>query len=191
MDKYFFLILSLFLLFTGSVQAQSVSTKGIKGDSYIDRAVISTAGASGEFSVSNQTILYSYTIGEAISECLMSSKKILTQGFQQGGGVIEDTLSVKNIENKKLSDLAVKIYPNPTYGQLKVLLSDLGKQTHSNLKYDIRIFGFGGQSLFMLQSNTIGNIVEIDISTFSAGFYFLSIEIREQGLKKIFKISKL
>lgn len=90
----------------------------------------------------------------------------------------EETL----VYSEMLSDIEVRIYPNPTEGLLTVEIRNLpDKQTA-----DILLYNLSGKLITM--RNKIENFVEVDLSSQPAGIYLLKIVSGEYGTEwKIIK----
>lgn len=65
----------------------------------------------------------------------------------------------------------VKIYPNPTYGKLKIELESKEETISSSVK----MYDQSGKLIY--SSTNIGNQIEIDISSQSKGTYILKIQV--------------
>lgn len=106
-------IIILFLLITGTISSQEISS--------------SIIGASGTgFSNSESSI--SYTIGEPIIASYSQDDIILTQGFQQG------TYTITRIDREEKIEMAISVYPNPTSRFVNIVYND---EPYSCLLFDM------------------------------------------------------
>jgi hypothetical protein len=81
------------------------------------------------------------------------------------------------IKQLSISDKEIKIYPNPTTNKLFIEAIDLNKIVITNCL---------GQTVLVL--NDPSSKQEIDLSSFTSGVYFLTVEVDSR--KKVFKIIK-
>lgn len=88
----------------------------------------------------------------------------------------------KESYSEMLSQREIRIYPNPTDGQLKVEISNLDQSDECNLS----IFNANGQNVQSVKSKS--SIAEFDISNQPKGIYILVILIN--GEKSTWKIIK-
>jgi len=90
--------------------------------------------------------------------------------------VIETSLGVLST----ISDKEINIYPNPTTGTLSIVSEDMDI-------YTFELFDITGKNLLSLKP--LNNVFTIDISTYSAGVYFIKIATHETiFMKKLFKM---
>lgn len=118
-------------------------------------------------------VSYSYdAAGNRVSkEIVLEQKRSLKKGN-----------SHENTVSETLSDKEIRIYPNPTKGILKLEISVL----EENDNCEISIYSSSGQLLYTLRTNE--QIIDIDMTSFTSGAYFLHITInREQSIWKIIK----
>ena len=80
-----------------------------------------------------------------------------------------------------LDDVEVKVYPNPTKGNLKVGISN------ADLTFTVRVFSSAGQIVGTYRSNN--GSVDVDITNQSNGLYVLVISIN--GKESTWKIIKM
>src|SRR4030042_2004098 len=76
--------------------------------------VVTTSGGYAESTSAKVT----WTIGEPITETIIGTNSILTQGFNQGDLII--TL----IKGPELPGLILKVFPNPTSDNLRIFIGD-------------------------------------------------------------------
>lgn len=93
------------------------------------------------------------------------------------GSVIE---SNKNYSDM-LGDVKVKVFPNPTKGNLKVGISN------ADLTFTVRVFSSAGQIVGTYRSNN--GSVDVDITNQSNGLYLLIVSIN--GKESTWKIIKM
>lgn len=85
--------------------------------------------------------------------------------------IISETRSAE-IFTEELAQREIKIYPNPTQGQLKIEISDLGDDEEVNLT----IYNVQGKKI--LSEKTSENYTIMDISSNPSGVYILQINIK-------------
>ena len=146
-------LFSLFFLIGNILKAQN-----------IEREVIAT---SGDFYV-NGTVSLSTTIGEPIIETISNGNFKLTQGFQQS------SVYVSNVADN-LSDFEARVYPNPIYDYLSVIVPEIKRQ----LMYSIT--GSEGKLISTSKLNTINT--SIDMSYLPNGIYLLVLSENGQPVK--------
>lgn len=118
-------------------------------------------------------VSYSYdAAGNRVSKEIVLEQKRSLKKENSHGNTVSETLSDKEI----------RIYPNPTKGILKLEISVL----EENDNCEISIYSSSGQLLYTLRTNE--QIIDIDMTSFTSGAYFLHITInREQSIWKIIK----
>lgn len=130
-----------------AAQAQSISPQVI--------------GSSGGYYTSTGATLSS-TCGEPVIETVNSSTAIITQGFQQpessGVGILEPGVSIN-----------VNIYPNPTFGNVRV---EIGEPTSD---YTVHLFDITGKQLSSYRHPQNQSSMEIDLTNLAGGNYMLKI----------------
>ena len=89
----------------------------------------------------------------------------------KSSAVAHDPLTPQRVLLDKVAEHDIKIYPNPTYGQLKVEISDIKEIKNGN----ILILDFNGR--IILREKIDSESIDLDISNRSAGIYFMHIEI--------------
>ena len=88
----------------------------------------------------------------------------------------------QSVYTDELSDIKIKIYPNPTTGLLKVEIQNLSEKTKAN----IWIYAMSGK--LISQYKNVSSAVSIDISNQPAGIYVMKITAGEhQAEWKIIK----
>jgi len=134
--------------------------------------VITTSGGYAESTSAKVT----WTIGEPVTETVIGTNNILTQGFNQGDLII--TL----IKAPELPGLILKVFPNPAAEILNISASDPELE---NLNYIL--IDMGGK---VISRNTIKGIeYNIPVGYLSPNTYFLKI-YRKKTEIAIFKIIK-
>jgi len=98
--------------------------------------------------------------------------------------VTESMVLLANFEEKEIKDIEtvplenIKIYPNPTTGELKV---ECG-----TLRVDgIDVFDMNGKKISLITSQ-ISNLISINISDFPAGVYFIQLQTEQGNITKKF-----
>ena len=118
---------------------------------------------SGEFGTNSEGSL-SWTLGEVVTETVSTIDNELTQGFQQ---VQEGYLGLsdESISNEFL------IFPNPFSSEVNVVSND------NYGRYSLTIFDY--QTKIVLQRDIIFSSackqISIDLSTLTAGFYYVEL----------------
>ncbi len=133
--------------------------------------VVSTSGTS----FSNASGQLDWTIGEPVTAALNASGNELTQGFHQPNLVIT---AVSNLS----ADYSVNVYPNPTVDYVTLQFHNL-KESLS-----IELYTADGKLLESKQANSI-NDLQINMSDYTAGAYFLAIKTNNSATKN-YKIIK-
>ncbi|MDY0159711.1 MAG: T9SS type A sorting domain-containing protein [Bacteroidales bacterium] len=118
----------------------------------------------------------SYTIGEPITETLISNNKILTQGFQQS------RISITAIENIEFENIDISIYPNPTDSYIYISI-----ESDTYYKFAYILIDINGKIILQEQFNN--NFKDINIKSLPQGAYILKIEF-DKSLFKTYKIIK-
>ena len=122
----------------------------------IKQNVIGSAGDDFK----NNKVSVSWTIGEAITETLITESYVLSQGFHQGN------LTVIGVDNDFPAEFQIKAYPNPVKDLLIIETQEPG------LKYQlIDVHGRVISNGFLHSSSE-----EIDCTTFPSGTYFLQVK---------------
>jgi hypothetical protein len=102
----------------------------------------------------------------------------------KNAGIVADTLQAKQAE-KPLEDLidtrAIKIYPNPTKGLLRIEFPALWDQETT-----IRVYEPSGRQIVQKRAISSGN--EVDLSSYPSGTYIMLIHSGQE--KKEWKIIK-
>lgn len=156
----------LFLLFSTSAFAQ-IS---------VQRSTIGTAGSNV---VQQQNLTASWTVGESITGTSVHGTIIVTSGFQQGHE--ENSVAIKS-PNKNIN---IKVFPNPTYGEIQVQLQDI-----STKDILVEIFNNRGQKIHVNNTNIATDQLSFNISKLPDGIYFLLIMNSEKDLIGNVKIIK-
>ena len=85
-------------------------------------------------------------------------------------------------ENEFIGEKEIRVYPNPTKGQLQIKI--IG--TSTNLPKTVTLIGMNGSVL--IRKSASDNEYTLDLSSLSSGMYILSIHMED--MKKEFKIIK-
>lgn len=134
-----------------------------------EQQVISSIGA---FYSNNEYIMES-TLGETVINTIENGN-ILTQGFHQ------TILKITSVS--ELSDIELKLYPNPTIGLFTV---EFGK--NQNLIIDLS--SLNGKTIFSEKIEN-QNKKTFDISKLTQGIYILKVT-NTNNQQSVFKINKL
>jgi len=146
----------------------------------LDRAVYSTSGRYSLLGV----LSMEYNIGELVVFTGTITNNIVTQGFLQPNSLLITSVSSLNWMTN------ISVYPNPVSEQLIVHIKDsmkigdiqielfdiLGKRKDCNLKYF---------------PSFLGQYFSLDLSSYTAGTYFLKIYSVSTQFSETFKIIKL
>ena len=134
-----------------------------------DQQVISSCGTS----FFNDEYIMESTLGETVISTIENGN-ILTQGFHQA--------NLKITSVSELTDIELKLYPNPTIGLFTV---EFGK--NQNLNIDLS--SLNGKTIF---SETIENQNKktFDISQLTQGIYILKVT-NTNNQQSVYKINKL
>jgi len=135
--------------------------------------------SGGDFFYSSNGSL-SWTVGETSTETISNSSKIFTQGFQQN---YESILFLESITYQA----DVKIFPNPVNTALYIQWL----QSQNN-ETTIELSDTYGKKLYQtsISKTNPETIITIDLSTFSAGIYYVILTDQRNVKPSVFKISK-
>ncbi len=165
-----FIIASLLILFTVSLQGQSIS----------HQVLLPAAGVVTEGDIS-----YQQTVGETAVEIFVMYPQTLTQGFQQPLPEVED--------DTDSSDNGIRVYPNPvtakTYNKITVELN-----SDEARSYTIFIYNFTGSVLYVWRSGVkIDGCYKhiVDMDNYSRGIYVVRVMSTDTAIDLSFKIDKL
>jgi hypothetical protein len=139
--------------------------------------LISSSG--GSFVSSNQQITWS--LGEAIIESFTNGNTGLSQGFHQCSYLITA------VDETVVPAIAIKVFPNPVSDFVNVQIAE-NDQLMGN--YVITLTDLLGKQLDKFKPTT--NCTKVNLRTFVAGTYFLSVSGSAKTIKtiKTFKIIK-
>lgn len=135
------------------------------------------ASAGDYFTSTNNTM--SWTLGECITETYTSANNKLTQGFQQS------TYSITAVIQLAFKGISVKAFPNPTTDFINVSVETTGG---SQIKYSVELFDLQGKKL--MDENTKVKSIQLDMSGYANGTYFLKVTDQGKNLLQHFKILK-
>ena len=99
---------------------------------------------------------------------------------KQKAGAQASTSDGKKVYSDMLDDVEVKVYPNPTKGNLKVGVS------HADLPFTVQVFSSAGHVVGTYKSNN--GYVDVDITNQPNGLYVLVISM--SGKESTWKIIK-
>lgn len=80
----------------------------------------------------------------------------------------------KEIQQEQLGELTLRIYPNPTHGE--VVVETTGKDSHIQIECNL----YGSSGKLLVEKKQSGDIFPIDLSGYSNGMYILKIKIGEK-----------
>ncbi len=153
----------VFLLFCLNTYSQQLSPE-----------VIASAGDYFE----NGDISLSWTLGEPVI-ATFEGNYILTQGFHQ------DLYIITAIDEIKLENISVNIYPNPTPNFVNIKI-DSEKQFNGDCY--IQLFDANGRLIKEEKTNSTHNIIKWNLQSFERSHYILKVAFGTQT--KTFKIIK-
>ena len=133
-----------------------------------------TVSTAGEQLNTSQAKI-NFTIGEPVIYSLNSGSNTVLNGYQQPHLKI-DAISIQETENWE-----VKVYPNPSQN---FVIIDWDKSIVSKLNYEL--YSINGQLLKQGYSN---EKVQIDISRYASGNYFL--KLKNDNKNQTYKIQKI
>ncbi len=144
--------------------------------SSITPTVISTQG--DYFTSSSGTV--SWTLGEIVTETLITSGNGLTQGFQQPD--LRTGIYVKEIDGNILS-----VYPNPTMDDVVI---DLSKMKAG--EYQLTVIDIAGNliSTKTFSGGANENVIHLSFQNYASGTYLLVINNSKSNYKNNIKIFK-
>ena len=144
----------------------------------IDRSLTGTGGSL----TSAGTLQVSATLGEPVITTYSSSSIIVTQGFQQA-----DSLYPSAIKTNSVSDVQVKVYPNPFSDELFIDITAEGRRAFSAAFYNLAGQQVAPAAGWVVQGYTKKSF---SLSSFAAGNYFVVL-LADGKYYKSYKIEKL
>lgn len=132
--------------------------------------VISANGGMSELPSGKQV---EWTVGEVVTETIISESNNLTQGFHQGN------ISVLSI--LKNTNLKIELYPNPTTNYLSL-------QCPTEYQPTVEIMNSLGEVLY--KDEHLSGLSQIEMSSYAKGLYFVKVYINQKDFK-FFEIIKL
>jgi hypothetical protein len=123
---------------------------------------------------------YSPIIGETLQTYSVTTNGIYALRITENG--CTDTSICITIENVEITENAfdlIKIYPNPTHGNVTVV-------NHTKNELIIRLFDLSGREIYSL--NTVKNTQTINMAQLSEGTYLLKVE--GDNISKTYKLLK-
>jgi allantoicase len=127
----------------------------------------------------NMNYSMSWTIGECITETYSSKNNTLTQGFQQS------SYTITAVNQLSMDGNSVKAFPNPTTDFITVSV----ETTNSSLK-DCSIALFDIQGKLCMNKKLNDKSIQLDLSRFTSGTYFLKVSDQGKNMLQNFKILK-
>ena len=162
--RYFIVVFALFLVKEANSQV-------------IAPTVVSTGGDFYENSVAS----LSYTIGEmTMVETFQNGTAVLTQGFQQPTYI---DILVPEIDNFKLS---IVVYPNPSDGNVNLLLN-----SDKNLTVNVLLYDNVGRAILSEEVKHNGgmNAYPLDWQMLSDGLYHLELVVTDSHQEIIYRLT--
>jgi hypothetical protein len=129
------------------------------------------------------TISYYYDQGGNRIERIIQIPPPITPFSNENDQLNQEKTTSQIVYNEKIEEVNIKIYPNPTLGQLTVTLSN----TSSNDSYYLQLFSLDGK---LITQPTINNqTFTIDFSDKPKGTYILRINLNSKNSE--WKVVKL
>ncbi len=144
----------------------------LTGTTLFAQEVVASAGKTKKAG----NIELSWTLGETVIKTVSGGTNIITQGFHQ------TKLTVTALDEIKLSELDIKVYPNPTSEFVIVHFNDIQIQTRYAL------FDFSGKLL--RQQPVTETDTKIDMKSYAGGTYLLKLIDNKNQSLQTFKIVK-
>ena len=135
--------------------------------------------SSGEF-FSNSSSSISWTLGECVTETFTATGNTLTQGFQQSGYLIT------SINELTIEGISVKAYPNPVSDFINISV-----KTENNIQKPVLIELFDSQGKILMSDKFNADLIQLDMSQYSGGFYLLKVANQDNKIIQNFKIQKI
>lgn len=160
--KKVFSAISLILLAVMSLSAQSA-----------------LVGTGGEASGSGGSV--SYSVGQIAVQSNSEGSTSISEGVQQPYEI--DVVGVDNYPDITLNAI---LYPNPTQGNLQLVMSNDQLQM-VNGQWLINVFDTNGKYLFSKQINS--ETTQLDLSPYATGTYYINV-CSGKDVMKTFKVVK-
>ena len=145
--------------------------------------VIATAG--DYYSSPNTTL--AWTLGEVVVETYQSANNFLTQGFHQTGSGFETGVAEYTFGEANFS-----IYPNPFNENFIISFHQSPYTPIPLYPYTLSLYDMMGKKLKDIPYiYSASSSIEIDMRTYAAGFYILTIYQPENNYKQSFHLSKI
>jgi len=121
----------------------------------------------------------SWTLGECITETYSTKDNTLTQGFQQS------SYTITAVTQLAFDVISVKAFPNPTTDYINVSVETTDG---SQMNYSVELFDLQGKQL--MNENTKVKFMQLDMSQFANGTYFMKVTDQGKNMLQNFKILK-
>lgn len=157
---------------------------GLLSAQTVEREALSSGGAgvAATLGTDGARCTMTWTIGEPIGETYAGSKKILSQGFQQGEGFIRDTIGMDTawaqLGVEAALSVALSCYPNPTAGLLEIRLDPIGDFPVSAV---VELTDLQGRCLYRRSVSGLPWREGADLSAYPAGTYVLTLQVSAAG----------
>lgn len=129
---------------------------------------------NGEGTVGNDRM--SWTIGEPISETVTDGTQVLTQGFEQPWAVV-----TTEVGGAIEAGAGIHVFPNPVRSTLHVVLD------HPEQAAGLELMDAEGR--LVRTERVQGSTMELDMTTYRTGTYYLRLHDAGGGPKETFKIN--
>lgn len=134
---------------------------------------------SGEF-FSNSSHSISWTLGECTTETFTATENTLTQGFQQS------VYLITSIDDLTIEGITVKAYPNPVSD-----LINISVKTEDGIQKQVLVRLYDSQGKNLLSDKFSTDLIQLDMSQYSGGFYLLKLANQDNQIIQNFKIQKI
>ncbi|MFL5752281.1 MAG: T9SS type A sorting domain-containing protein [Bacteroidia bacterium] len=137
-------------------------------------------GSAGGYANSTSGSL-SWSMGETMTETFSATNNQLTQGFQQPGAAMSN--SIRSVAAPELH-----IYPNPVVDKLRLDFSKTGTGTYVAEIFDAQGRKIGTENIYV-KSNASEPYILL-FNQYPEGSYLITITCPEKNTKTSFKITK-
>ncbi len=137
-------------------------------------------GTGGEANGSGGSV--SYSVGQIAVQSNSEGSTSISEGVQQPYEI--DVVGVDNYPDITLNAI---LYPNPTQGNLQLVMSNDQLQM-VNGQWLINVFDTNGKYLFSKQINS--ETTQLDLSPYATGTYYIKV-CKGKDVMKTFKVVKM
>lgn len=154
----------------------------------LDRTVLASSGGSDK----TNTISLDWTLGELATETVSASGKMYSQGFQQSillGTSNSRTTSeeTKSVVTSDIDGYRIVVAPNPVTSIVNFRIS-----SSKNINVTVTVSDVNGALLKQRATKSDAGNLQIDMSGFAAGMYFLTVkDVANNRILQTFKLVKV